>query len=217
MSRLRKLSARAVTTGAAVGAAIVLTAGTAMAATVTYKVGDPTTNPPTGVTYLCTFPGIQPQPVVVTAQLDAPDSIPSGGTATPSNVGGTATITGAVHSLLTAVGYDGIRGTASVPVTLTNGTLSQPAATGLEVPEKIYPADGKPITVVISQVATSSIPTATAGSPGTATLSLGQQLTAQLQFHRGSTNTWTPYNMTCNLKATTPPQNTAFTPSITIT
>ncbi|WP_410606195.1 DUF6801 domain-containing protein [Amycolatopsis sp. lyj-109] len=211
MSRLSRLSAGIATTATAVGAIAVLTAGTAAAATVTYTAGGTTP-----LTYTCTFPGVTPQPVLVTSHLDADDTVAAGGTLTPVNVGGSATISAGVHALLTAVGYDGIQGTATVPVTAASGTLSQPAATGLDIPQTIYPAGG-PITVNISQVATSSVPTYTApATPGTDTLSMGNTVTANLQFHKKANNTWTPWTMSCTLKVTNPAQNTAFSPSITV-
>ncbi|HEY3465564.1 MAG TPA: DUF6801 domain-containing protein [Amycolatopsis sp.] len=211
MSRLSRLSAGIATTATAIGAIAVLTAGTAAAATVTYTAGGTA-----GITYNCTFPGISPQPVAITAHLDAPDVVAAGSTVTPANVGGTASITAAVHSLLTAVGYDGIRGVATVPVTASAGTLSQPAATGLNIPEVIYPPTG-PITVNISQVATSSVPDWTApAAAGSATLSLTSSLSANLEFHKKSTGVWAPWTMNCTLKVTSPAQNTAFSPSITV-
>jgi hypothetical protein len=211
MSRLSRLSAGIATTATAVGAIAVLTAGTAAAATVTYTAGGTTP-----LTYTCSFPGITPQPVLVTSHLDADGTVPAGSTVTPSNVGGSATISAGVHALLTAVGYDGIRGTATVPVTAASGTLSQPSATGLNIPETIYPAGGA-ITVNISQVATSSIPTYTApATAGTDTLSMGNSVTAALEFHKKATNTWTPWSMSCTLKVTNPAQNAAFSPSITV-
>ncbi|MFJ1763484.1 DUF6801 domain-containing protein [Amycolatopsis sp. NPDC088138] len=211
MSRLSRLSAGIATTATAIGAIAVLTAGVASAATVTYTAGGTTP-----VTYNCTFPGISPQPVAVVAHLDAPDVVAHGTTVTPSNVGGTATITATVHALLTAVGYDGLRGTASVPVSASSGTLSQPAATGLNIPETIYPTGGA-ITVNIGQVATSSIPNWTAPSAaGSSTLSLTSSISAALEFHKKSTGAWTPWAMSCTLKVTSPAQNTAFSPSITV-
>jgi hypothetical protein len=211
MSRLSRLSAGIATTATAVGAIAVLTAGTAAAATVTYTAGGTTP-----LTYTCTFPGVTPQPVLVTAHLDAADSVATGGTLTPSNVGGSATISAGVHALLTAVGYDGIRGTASVPVTAARGTLSQSAANGLDIPQTIYPAGG-PITVNISQVATSTVPTYTApATAGTDTLSMGSTVTAALEFHKKANNTWTPWSMSCTLKVTSPAQNVAFSPNITV-
>ncbi|MEA5364054.1 DUF6801 domain-containing protein [Amycolatopsis sp., V23-08] len=211
MSRLSRLSAGIATTATAIGAIAVLTAGVASAATITYTAGGTA-----GITYNCTFPGISPQPVAITAHLDAPDTVAHGTSVTPSNVGGTATISATVHSLLTAVGYDGIRGNATVPVSVSAGTLSQPSATGLNIPEVIYPTGGA-ITVVISQVAASSIPTYTApATAGTATLSLTSGLSANLEFHKKSNNTWSPWTMNCTLKVTSPAQNTAFSPSITV-
>ncbi|MEV6642867.1 DUF6801 domain-containing protein [Amycolatopsis sp. NPDC051371] len=212
MSRLSRLSAGFATTATAIGAIAVLTAGTAAAATATYTAGGTA-----GITYNCTFPGISPQPVAITAHLDAPDSVAAGSSVTPDNVGGSATISATVHALLTAVGYDGIRGIATVPVTVDAGTLSQPAATGLNIPEVIYPTGG-PITVNISQVATSSIPTWTApATAGSATLSLTSGLSANLEFHKKSTGAWSPWTMNCTLKVTNPAQNTAFSPSIPVT
>jgi hypothetical protein len=103
-----------------------------------------------------------------------------------------------------------------VPVSASSGTLSQPAATGLNIPEVIYPTGGA-ITVNIAQVATSSIPNWTApAAAGTATLSLTNSLSAALEFHKKSTGAWTPWAMSCTLKATSPVQNTAFSPSITV-
>jgi hypothetical protein len=206
MTRLRNLSLKAVTTAAAVSALGMVFTGVASADTA-YNAG---------ATYRCTFPGIPQQDVGITATLTGPDSIPAGTTVTPSNVGGTATISAAVHSLLTAVGYNGLRGTATVPVTAARGTVSGPAS-GLNIPETIYPTGG-PITVVINQVATSSIPTYTApATAGSDTLSLGTPITAALQFHKASNNTWSNWTMTCTPKTTSPAQNLAFAPNFVIT
>ncbi|WP_410671103.1 DUF6801 domain-containing protein [Amycolatopsis sp. cmx-4-68] len=202
MTRLRNLSLKAMATAAAVGTLSVMVAGVASADTAYNAAG----------TYRCTFPGIPLQDVAITATLTGPDSIAAGSTVTPTNVGGTATISAAVHSLLTAIGYDGIRGLATVPVTAASGTVSGPAS-GLEIPEVIYPTGG-PITVNINQVATSSIPTYTApAAAGTDTLSVGTPITAALQFHKKSNNTWSNWNMSCTPKTSAP----AFSPNFTIT
>ncbi|GAA4530248.1 DUF6801 domain-containing protein [Amycolatopsis samaneae] len=213
MSRIRKLSARAAAAGALVSVAVLCTATAASAdATVTYKAGG---DPGAGseIIYLCSFPGISDQPVKVTAHFDGPDSIAHGTTVTPTNVGGTASISGELHSLLTAIGYDGVKGSADVPMNASAGTLSQAAATGLDIPEKIYPADGAPITIVISQVGSSSIPTYTApASPGSVTFSLGNPLVAHLQFHNAADGSWTPFDMSCAPQQD-PPQNVNFSPN----
>jgi len=202
MTRLSKLSKGAMT-GIAVGAIAVLTAGTASAATVTYSAGPSQ--------YSCTFPSIPAQKVQIAAHFDGPDTIAVNGTATPVNVGGSASITATVHALLTAAGYDGIRGTADVPITVDNGSLSPSDASGLQIPQQIYPAGGG-ITVNISQTSSSVIPVYTApGSAGTVTFTLGTSITAALEFHRPSTNTWTPWNMTCTAAA-----GPDFSPSGTI-
>ncbi|MEQ0558623.1 DUF6801 domain-containing protein [Amycolatopsis sp. NEAU-NG30] len=206
MTRLRNLSLKAVTTAAIVSTLGMLTAGVAAADT-TYNAA---------AIHRCTFPGIPQQDVAITAFLTGPDSIPVNGTATPTNVGGTATISAAVHSLLTAVGYDGIRGKATVPVTAARGSVSGPA-TNLNIPETIYPAGG-PITVNISQDSGSTVPTYTApATAGSDTLSLGSPITAALQFHKASNNTWANWNMSCTLKTTSPAQNKAFSPDFVIT
>jgi hypothetical protein len=202
MTRLRNLSLKAVATAAAVGTLGVLCAGVASADQPYNAAG----------TYRCTFPGVPQQDVAITATLTGPNSIAAGGSVVPTAVGGTATITAAVHALLTAVGYDGIRGTATVPVTATRGSVSGPAS-ALQIPEVIYPTGG-PITVNINQVATSVIPTYTApATAGTDTLKLGTPITAALQFHKVSNNTWTNWNMVCTPKTTAP----SFTPDFTIT
>lgn len=210
--RIGRITTKVATATAIAGAVALLAAGTASASPVTYQAGVPT-----AVTYTCTFPGISAQPVAVTAHLDAPNSVATGSVTTPSNVGGTASISATVHTLLTAVGYDGIRGKANVPVTAVGGTLSNSGvAANLNIPQVIYPTGGG-ITVNISQDGGSTIPTFTAGPAGSATLSLGNTLTAALEFHKKSTDTWTSFGMTCSLKVVSPPQNVAFSPSITIT
>jgi hypothetical protein len=202
MTRLRNLSLKAAAVATTAGTLGVLLAGVASA--------DQPYN--AAATYRCTFPGVPQQDVAITATLTAPESLPAGSSTVPTSVGGTATISSTVHALLTAVGYDGIRGLATVPVTAASGTVSGPA-TGLEIPEVIYPTGG-PITVNINQVATSSIPTYTApASAGTDTLTLGTPITAALQFHKKSNNTWTSWNMVCTPKTTAP----AFTPGLVIT
>lgn len=202
MTRLRNLSLKAVATAATVGTLGMVLAGVASADTAYNAAG----------TYRCTFPGVPQQDVAITATLTGPDSLPANGTAVPTNVGGTATITATVHALLTAVGYDGIRGLATVPVTAARGSVSGPAS-GLEIPEVIYPTGG-PITVNINQVATSSIPTYTAPSTaGADTLTLGTPISAALQFHKKSNNTWANWTMVCTPKTTAP----NFSPDFSIT
>ncbi|WP_020661808.1 DUF6801 domain-containing protein [Amycolatopsis benzoatilytica] len=203
MPRIRTLS-KGVVTGVAVGAIAVLAAGTASAATQTYSAGP--------ASYSCTFPAIPAQTVSISAHFDGPDTIPVNTSVTPANVGGSASITSIVHALLTAAGYDGIRGTADVPITVDNGSLSQPDASGLQIPEQIYPAGGG-ITVNINQASTSVIPTYTApAAAGAVNFALGTTITANLEFHKAADGSWTPWTMTC-----TAPSGTSFTPSGTIT
>jgi hypothetical protein len=86
----------------------------------------------------------------------------------------------------------------------------------LDVPEQIYePYTPGPLTVNIAQDANTAVPTLTAGSAGTSTVSLDTKLTAALQF-RKKDGSYTPWTFNCTVKAN-PVQNRAFSPSVTIT
>ncbi|MGC7095979.1 DUF6801 domain-containing protein [Amycolatopsis lurida] len=198
-----------IATAAAVFAVAVLgTTGTAFAATITYRTG--TAAP---VVYRCSLPSLQPQPGTVEARFDAPDSVPSGTTFTPTGVGGSITFTPETHKKFAAAGWDGIRGSAHLYFTTTGATLTPPAASNLTVPETLFPAGG-PMVIPFSQSATSTVPTVTAGPPGTATVSSSTVLLAG-EFHRPTTGQWHPVTMSCYLHPTVP-QNPVFSPAITV-
>ncbi|MEV7555311.1 DUF6801 domain-containing protein [Amycolatopsis sp. NPDC089917] len=205
--RLGKLSAGVATTGIVMGAVAVLTAGTALAAT-TYATGS--------VAYMCNFPGIGQQQLDVKAQFDGPTSIASGATATPSNISGTATINATINALLNAANYDGVRGKANMPITITNATPASATVTNLDVPTQINPYVPGPRSFNIVQAAGTGVPTFTAGAPGSATASLGTTINAPLDFHKKD-GTWTAWNFNCTVKNTNPAQNRAFSPAIPIT
>ncbi|WP_370943720.1 DUF6801 domain-containing protein [Amycolatopsis sp. cg5] len=198
--RLGTLSAGA----AIIGAVAMLTAGTAVAVT-NYHTGT--------VAFTCNFPSIGSQQLDVTAQFNGPDSVPSGGTATPTDLSGTATISTQIHALLNAANYDGVRGKANVPVVATNATPVNSTVTNVNVPEQIFPYVPGPLTIQIVQDAGTGIPTLTAGSPGVASLSLNTTLSAQLEFHKKS-GTWSAWTFNCSVKAG---QNRAFSPNMPIT
>jgi hypothetical protein len=203
----RTIGRLSATTGIVFGAVALLTAGTASAA-VEHKTGT--------VAYMCNFPGIGQQQLDVTAAFTGPDSVAAGGTATPADVKGTATISATINALLNAANYDGVRGKANVPVTVTNATPASSTVTALDVPEQINPYVPGPRTFNIAQDTGTVVPTLTAGTAGTATVSLGPTFSATLDFHKKD-GTWTPWTFNCTLKVTNPPQNREFTPPVTVT
>jgi len=210
MSRgLSRLSGGVVATGVMFGVASLLAAGTASAATVAYATG------PAAVSYSCNFPTIGQRQLDVTASFNAPDSVPAGTAITPTDVAGTATISASIHALLNAASYDGVRGKANVPVNVTNATPATGTASNVNVPEQIYPYVAGPLTFTIAQDSGTTVPTFSGVAAGPATASLGSTITAPLEFHKKN-GTWTAWNFTCTL-LTSPAQNTAFSPSITIT
>ncbi|HET6708384.1 hypothetical protein [Amycolatopsis sp.] len=118
------------------------------------------------------------------------------------------------HAILTAYGYDGFRGHVDLGLAATGATLSGPSATGLTMPEQIFPAGGD-LAVQFGQGPDAVAPTLTAGAPGTATVTT--RATFTLEVHKKSTGVWNPWTMTCNIRVTNPPQNPAFSPSIPVT
>ncbi|WP_410659783.1 DUF6801 domain-containing protein [Amycolatopsis sp. lyj-112] len=205
--RLGKLSAGVATTGIVFGAVAVLTAGTAAAAT-NYATGS--------VAYMCNFPGIGQQQLDVKANFVGPDSVAAGGTATPASVGGTATINATINALLNAANYDGVRGKANMPITATNATPAASTVTQLDVPTQINPYVPGSRTFNILQDAGTGVPTLTAGTPGSAVVSLGTTFNAALDFHKKD-GSWTAWTFNCTVKNTNPAQNRAFNPAIPIT
>ncbi|HEV7978970.1 DUF6801 domain-containing protein [Amycolatopsis sp.] len=209
MSRkLSKLSAGVMTTGALVGVGLMLASGTASAVDIPYQTGT--------VSYTCNFPAIGQRPLAVTAAFNAPDSVPAGTPVTPSGITGTASISSAIHALLNAANYDGVRGKADVPVTITNATPASATVTAVDVPTQIAsPYVPGPLTFNLAQDAGTGVPALTPTAAGSSTLSLGSTITAPLEFHKKD-GTWTPWSFTCNV-ATSPVQNKAFSPSLAVT
>ncbi|MFD5096236.1 DUF6801 domain-containing protein [Amycolatopsis thailandensis] len=205
--RLGKLSAGVATTSIVMGAVAVLTAGTALAAT-TYATGT--------VAYMCNFPAIGQQQLDVKAQFDGPASVASGGTFTPSNISGTATISATINALLNSANYDGVRGKVNMPVTVTNATPASATVTNLDVPTQINPYVPGTRTFNIVQATGTGVPTFTAGTPGSATASLGTAISAPLEFHKKD-GSWTAWSFNCTVKNTNPAQNRAFSPAVPIT
>ncbi|WP_370971616.1 hypothetical protein [Amycolatopsis sp. cg9] len=184
--------------GPAIAAALLVTgtaAGTASASS--------TTN--TGMlTYNCTLPGVTPQPMTLTAQLDVTDPHPG----QPFTVTPYATVvyTAAVKSLMNALGYDQVRGSLSTTFSVTGATPPTGILAGA------FPAN--PFT---SGSVIGTPQTFTAGGPGYAGFAMGTGISESLELHKKSPGTWTPWASTCTLKVTSPAQNTAFSPSIPIT
>jgi hypothetical protein len=200
---------RILTAVSGAAAMAVAMAGPASAATVTHQTG--------AVVDACTLiPGVTPQPATFTARFDAPDSVASGATITPAGLGGVLRFDVGPHALFTAVGYDGFRGRVDLGLAATGATLSGPSATGLTVPEQIFPAGGA-IEVQFGQGPGAVVPALTAGAPGSATVKVTTTATFTIEVHKKANDTWTPWTMQCNVKVTNPPQNTAFSPSIPVT
>ncbi len=205
--RLGKVSAGVATSAVVFGAVAVLTAGTASALT-PYATGT--------VAYMCAFPGIGQQQLDVKAQFNGPASVASGATATPSNISGLATINATINALLNAANYDGVRGKANMPITITNATPASATVTNLNVPSQINPYVPGPRSFNIVQDSGTGVPTFTAGAPGSATASLGTTINAPLEFHKKD-GSWTAWNFNCTVKNTNPAQNRAFSPAIPVT
>ncbi|ADJ43577.1 hypothetical protein AMES_1753 [Amycolatopsis mediterranei S699] len=200
---------RVLTTVSCAAAMAVPMAGPASAATVTYQTGP--------VINACDLlPGVTPQPGTMTTRFDAPDSVASGTTVTPAGVGGGVRFEAGPHAILTAYGYDGFRGHVDLGLSATGATLSGPSATGLTVPEQIYPAGGA-FEIQFEQGPGAVVPSLTAGPPGTATVKVTTTATFTLEVHKKSTGVWNPWTMTCNIRVTNPPQNPEFSPSIPVT
>lgn len=204
--RLGKFSAGVAATGVVFGAVAVLTAGTAAAVT-PYATGT--------VAYMCNFPGIGQQQLDVKASFDGPDSVASGATVTPSTVTGTATINATINALLNAANYDGVRGKANMPITVTNATPASATVSQLDVPTQINPYVPGSRTFNIAQDVGTTVPTLTAGTPGSAVVSLGTTFNAALDFHKKD-GSWTPWTFNCTVKNTNPAQVRTFNPPIPI-
>lgn len=198
-----------IATAAAIFAVVVLgTAGTAVAATITYRTG--TAAP---VVHRCSMPSIGQQYGTVEARFDGPDSVPSGTSFTLAGVGGSLTFTPETHELFAKAGWDGVRGDAFLFFKTTGATLSPNTANRLTVPDTIFPAGG-PMVFPFTQSSASTVPTITAGAPGTATVATGELL-FDAEFHRPTTGQWHSITMICALHPTVP-QNPVFSPSITV-
>ncbi|OLZ58814.1 DUF6801 domain-containing protein [Amycolatopsis keratiniphila] len=184
-----------------------LTAGTASAAT-THATGV--------VVYMCGFPMIGQQPLDITARFDGPGTVTTAGTFTPAAIAGTATFS-AIHNatIFSAANYDGVRGEVTAPLTGANLTPSSATVTGLDVPEQITPYVPGPRTITFAQDATTTVPSFTAGTPGSATLALGTTFKLELDFHKRD-GSWDPWTLNCTVKNTNPAQNRTFAPSIPV-
>src|ERR1044072_3074948 len=103
---------RVLTTVSCAAAMAVPMAGPAAAATVTYETG--------AVVNTCDLlPGVTPQAATLVARFDAPDSVASGTTITPDGVGGVLRFGEGPHAILTAYGYDGLRGRVDLGLAAT--------------------------------------------------------------------------------------------------
>ncbi|MBN6042162.1 DUF6801 domain-containing protein [Amycolatopsis sp. 195334CR] len=200
--------ARMATVAAVFAVGVLGTTAPASAATITYRTG--TAAP---VTYRCSPPSLPPQYATVEARFDAPDSVPSGSTFTPTGVGGSVTFSPETHEQFAKAGWDGIRGDAFLFFRTTGATLSPTAANYLNVPDTLFPAGG-PMVIPFAQSGATTVPAITAGAPGSATVATAELL-FDAEFHRQATNQWVSITMACYLHPTVP-QNPVFSPSITV-
>jgi hypothetical protein len=145
----------------------------------------------------------------MTTRFDAPDSVASATTVTAARVGGGVRFEAGPHAIFTAYGYDGFRGHVDLGLAATGATLSGPSATGLTVPEQIFPAGGA-FEVLFEQGPGAVVPSLTAGAPGTATVKVTTTAAFTFEVHKTSTGVWNPWTMTCTIKVTNPPQNPVF-------
>jgi len=192
---------RFLTTAAATVLVLAGTAGPARA--------DTTFSSPSGVAYMCTFPGVPPQQVTAVEGFTGPDSVVAGSTFSITGISGTIYLGSNARNVLRVLGYDGVRGTGMIPVTASNA--SPVSTVGATIPELYWP----PLTGWIEF--SGGAESFTAGTPGSAYFGMGSPFSLGLQFHRAPNNTWMPWTMSCTLKVTSPAQNTAFTPALPVT
>ncbi len=189
------------------GTVSLLATGSASAATVR-------TTP--AITYLCGYPMVGQHPIDITMRFTGPDTVPAGGTFTPTGFGGTLTFPPTLNGVLSAANYDGFRGRVTPPVTGTNVTPASATVTELKVPEQIAPYVPGPRTIDVVQDAGTGVPVFTAGTPGSASVLLGAKLVLALDIHKRD-NSWTPWTFNCTVKSTNPAQDRVFGPSLPIT
>ncbi|SFO80901.1 hypothetical protein SAMN05421810_10121 [Amycolatopsis arida] len=210
--RIRNLLAGAAAACLATTVTGVLGAGTAQAAEVTYESQT--------LRYICTYPLIGNDILDVKFQFQAPESVPSGGTVQPHDIVATATVPASVVSLLYYVGgIDGVRGTADGGVTVTNGSPTDVDISDLRIDEQFVSDPDSDFTVIAHQDAGTVVPTITAGEPGTLGADMGSFFAATVDFHYMNTNppSWQgPESFECDLD-TSIPQDTSFTPDMTVT
>ncbi|MCR6484828.1 hypothetical protein M8542_18525 [Amycolatopsis sp. OK19-0408] len=163
------------------------------------------------LTYTCTFPATGAQPMDTAARFTGPDAVASGGSASLSDFWGGFGVSQQLYTLLTVyLGYDGVRGSGTVPVTATNATTG--TTVGVTVPEQFW----GPVHRTFDFYGTGPA-TVTAGYPGAATFSLATPFSLAIELHRKQNNTWLPWTLNCAVKVTSPAQNRTFSPSLTVT
>jgi hypothetical protein len=182
---------------AATTAAVLAATAAPAAAATTYSAG------PAG--YHCTLPGIPAQTMPLTATFAGPDVVAAGRPFTITDISGSLTLSPAVHSIFTAWGYDGVRGSGAVPVTAQNAVPA--GSTGGTVPEKIWPVGGT-VTIDLTGATQSFV----AGAAGVITFGTGTA-TLALQFHKASTGTWAAWSTTCTPN---PGQVGTFSPALPV-
>ncbi|MFF5990115.1 DUF6801 domain-containing protein [Prauserella flavalba] len=168
--------------------------------------------------YECSYPVIGFDYLDVEIEFKAPDAVPANSQFVPYDIVATATVPQNVVELLYYVaGIDGVRGTADGTVSLTNGSPGTVTIGDLAVAEQFVVDPLNDFPVIAEQGGSTVVPTITAGSPGVLTANMGDYFAASLDFHYyNATPEWQgPETFECFLD-TTSPQNTAFSPNMTV-
>ncbi|MEC3973732.1 DUF6801 domain-containing protein [Amycolatopsis sp. H20-H5] len=164
-----------------------------------------TFHPGPAVGYSCAFPAVGTRPVTMSEGAAGPDSVSTGATFSLTGISGTVTFSAAVHSLLTSLGYDGVRGYGAIGITAVNATPTF-SGTGT-IPAAIW-SPGGPATFGVTGASQGFI----AGTTGPIVFSLATQFSLATEFHR-TNGTWTAFGLTCTVR---PAQERTFTPALPI-
>ncbi|RSD23722.1 DUF6801 domain-containing protein [Amycolatopsis eburnea] len=198
------MKARRTLTLAVVTAAILAGTAAPAAAATDYSTGL--------VTYNCTFPGVGVQPVTSVAGFSGPDAVAAGGPIAVENFSGGMAVSPDLYKLMAVyLGYDGVRGSGTLPTTAENA-LPGTANVGVTIPEVFW----DPLNRSFYFQGPGPVASFTAGSPGSAAFRWGSPFTLAIEFHFKGNNTWKPWTMNCALRVTSPPQNPYFSPSLPV-
>ncbi|MEU8638814.1 DUF6801 domain-containing protein [Amycolatopsis sp. NPDC048633] len=163
------------------------------------------------ITYNCTFPGVGAQPVTAVAGFTGPDAVASGEAITAGFFSGGIAVSPDLYQLMAvSLGYDGVRGSGTLPITAVNA-FPAAANAGVVIPAVFWDSFNRAF-----YFSGTGPVTFTAGPPGAASFRLGTPFSLAIEFHRRQNGTWMPWTMACTLRVTTPGQYTYFSPSVPV-